>query len=193
MQSNSFSASIDELDAGLVRYYDVISFVRSGQKIKAIKIYREDTGASLFDAKVAIERIEQQMRMEIPHPLVEQAPIVAPARPLDSGVWREEMESLLRQGYKIKAIKLYREQTGVGLQEAKRAVEQIEEGLRLDTMPPPTPLPVMGDPGEAVRSLILAGQKIQAIKLYREQTGVGLREAKDAVDAMEEALRLGLE
>ncbi len=26
------------------------------------------------------------------------------------------------------------------------------------------------------------GRKIQAIKLYREQTGVGLREAKDAVE-----------
>jgi large subunit ribosomal protein L7/L12 len=28
------------------------------------------------------------------------------------------------------------------------------------------------------------GKKIQAIKLYREQTGVGLKEAKDAVEAL---------
>jgi ribosomal protein L7/L12 len=28
------------------------------------------------------------------------------------------------------------------------------------------------------------GSKIQAIKLYRQTTGVGLKEAKDAVDAM---------
>jgi ribosomal protein L7/L12 len=28
------------------------------------------------------------------------------------------------------------------------------------------------------------GRKIQAIKLYREQTGVGLKEAKDAVEEL---------
>jgi hypothetical protein len=33
--------------------------------------------------------------------------------------------------------------------------------------------------------LIAAGQKIEAIKLYRERTGVGLKEAKDAVEALE--------
>jgi large subunit ribosomal protein L7/L12 len=35
-----------------------------------------------------------------------------------------------------------------------------------------------------VRKLVRSGNIIEAIKLYREQTGVGLREAKDAVDAM---------
>ena len=36
-----------------------------------------------------------------------------------------------------------------------------------------------------VQTLIAQGRKINAIKLYREQTGVGLREAKEAVDALE--------
>ena len=35
-----------------------------------------------------------------------------------------------------------------------------------------------------VRELMKAGQKIQAIKLYREQTGVGLKEAKDYVESL---------
>jgi ribosomal protein L7/L12 len=35
-----------------------------------------------------------------------------------------------------------------------------------------------------VRELARRGQKIQAIKLYREQTGAGLAEAKHAVDRM---------
>ncbi len=34
-----------------------------------------------------------------------------------------------------------------------------------------------------VRQLADAGQKIEAIKVHREQTGVGLKEAKDAVEA----------
>jgi large subunit ribosomal protein L7/L12 len=32
--------------------------------------------------------------------------------------------------------------------------------------------------------LIARGKKIEAIKIYREATGVGLKEAKDAVDAI---------
>ncbi|MEQ1851389.1 MAG: ribosomal protein L7/L12 [Chthoniobacteraceae bacterium] len=36
----------------------------------------------------------------------------------------------LFRGEKIEAIKLYREQTGVGLAEAKQAVEQVERELR---------------------------------------------------------------
>jgi ribosomal L7/L12-like protein len=40
-------------------------------------------------------------------------------------------------------------------------------------------------PSQQLAELIRNGRKIEAIKLYRAQTGVGLREAKDAVDAME--------
>ncbi len=36
-----------------------------------------------------------------------------------------------------------------------------------------------------IQKLIQSGQKIYAIKLFRETFGVGLKEAKDAVDAME--------
>lgn len=35
---------------------------------------------------------------------------------------------------------------------------------------------------EAIVELVIAGKKIEAIKLYREVHGVGLKEAKDAVD-----------
>jgi large subunit ribosomal protein L7/L12 len=40
-----------------------------------------------------------------------------------------------------------------------------------------------GVPAEVV-SLARAGQAIAAIKLYRELTGAGLREAKDVVDSL---------
>jgi ribosomal protein L7/L12 len=39
--------------------------------------------------------------------------------------------------------------------------------------------------------LIQAGKKINAIKLYRELTGTGLAEAKDAVDRIEAMCRPG--
>ncbi len=38
---------------------------------------------------------------------------------------------------------------------------------------------------DEVRAALISGNKIEAIKLYRLQTGLGLKEAKDAVDEME--------
>jgi large subunit ribosomal protein L7/L12 len=35
---------------------------------------------------------------------------------------------------------------------------------------------------ETIESLVRAGRKIEAIKLLREQTGLGLKEAKEHVD-----------
>ena len=37
---------------------------------------------------------------------------------------------------------------------------------------------------QQVMELVKAGQKIQAIKLYREQTGAGLKEAKEYVEGL---------
>jgi ribosomal protein L7/L12 len=36
----------------------------------------------------------------------------------------------------------------------------------------------------AIREALLSGDKIKAIKLYRSLYGVGLKEARDAIDAM---------
>ena len=47
------------------------------------------------------------------------------------------------------------------------------------------------DPGGPEAALLRAGRKIDAIKSLRERTGVGLKEAKDAVDRLEG--QLGLE
>lgn len=45
------------------------------------------------------------------------------------------------------------------------------------------------DKATAVKDAIYSGQKILAIKHYREQTGVGLAEAKEAVEKLEAELR----
>jgi len=51
----------------------------------------------------------------------------------------------------------------------------------------PLPPPAAPDPAalEAVRPILAAEGKIAAIKAYREQTGVGLRDAKLAVDTLD--------
>jgi ribosomal protein L7/L12 len=84
---------------------------------------------------------------------------------------------LLKQGEKIKAIKLFRDRTGAGLKEAKDAVEAIERGE-----------PTRRTPAEIeteLAPLLKQGEKIKAIKLFRDRTGAGLKEAKDAVEALE--------
>lgn len=88
-----------------------------------------------------------------------------------------QIRVLLAQGQKIEAIKAYREATGASLAEAKDAVEAMNAGPGL----PPTAMP---DHEQEILELLHQGKKIAAIKLHRERTGKGLKEAKDAVEAL---------
>jgi ribosomal protein L7/L12 len=93
----------------------------------------------------------------------------------------DEVRAELAAGRKIMAIKIHREVHGVGLKEAKQAVDAMEAGG--------SPPPVTGPTGsqasmDDVRAELARGRKIQAIKIYRELHRVSLKEAKDAVDAL---------
>src|SRR3954453_12151746 len=101
-----------------------------------------------------------------------------PAMRIDDDL-EERVRLLMDQDQEIEAIKLYRGRTGAGLKESKEAVEAIGRGQRLPTRQDD------GDFRDEVLSLLEQGQKIGAIKLYRERTGAGLKEAKDAVEAMQ--------
>jgi ribosomal protein L7/L12 len=98
-----------------------------------------------------------------------------------------QVRSLLDQGQKIAAVKLYKDQTGVGLAEAKAAVEALEAGIGQ----PSTPTEMRDDLEAELLRLLGDGQKIQAVKLYKDQMGVSLLEAKQAVESL--AARHGLE
>ena len=93
-----------------------------------------------------------------------------------------EIQRALAAGNKIAAIKLYRAATRTSLADAKAAVEAMATGR------PVAPPPGVAQTGAAhgtVMALLGAGKKIEAIKVYREATGLGLKEAKDAVEALE--------
>ena len=49
--------------------------------------------------------------------------------------------------------------------------------------------PTPEDHANKIKEALFTGQKILAIKLYREQAGCGLTEAKDAVEKLEADLR----
>jgi ribosomal protein L7/L12 len=59
-------------------------------------------------------------------------------------------------------------------------------GVDPSAVPPPS---TELDPD--VVQLINSGKKINAIKLYRERTGLGLKEAHDAIEAFEKRYSLG--
>jgi ribosomal protein L7/L12 len=52
--------------------------------------------------------------------------------------------------------------------------------------PPPAPTPPPADKLREIRRVLARGEKIEAIRMYREHTGAGLKEAKDAVDRLVE-------
>jgi len=97
-----------------------------------------------------------------------------------------QIRELLAQGQKLTAIKLYRETTGVDLKEAKDTIEAIERGEPVYSYPPGR-FDTQNDAllEEQIKQLLARRQKIQAVRLYRETYTCGLKEAKDAVDAIE--------
>jgi ribosomal protein L7/L12 len=86
----------------------------------------------------------------------------------------------LGKGNKIEAIKILREETGINLKEAKELIE-----FSINKSPHP------GDniknnhnisvPGN-VLNYLREGKKIDAIKVLRQETGLGMKDAKDMVE-----------
>jgi len=52
------------------------------------------------------------------------------ADPSSNPVISPQIQDALRRGNKIEAIKIYRELTGVGLAEAKQAIDRAEQSLK---------------------------------------------------------------
>jgi len=89
----------------------------------------------------------------------------------------DELKQLIGQNRLIEAIKLYREQTGCGLKEAKDYIDSLAGRA-------PTPVAQNID-DDYLRSLVMSGRKVEAVKLYREKIGCGLKEAKDYIDSLQ--------
>jgi ribosomal protein L7/L12 len=135
-----------------------------GKKIEAIKHFRDVTGAGLKEAKEAVDRLGGRSDSSL----------------ADDLAFAFELDELLARGLKIQAIKRYRERTGFGLKEAKDAVEAIEREQLRGAGPPEADQRFRAE----LVDLLRQGQKIEAIKRYRARTGVGLKAAKDAVEAL---------
>lgn len=96
-----------------------------------------------------------------------------------------EAAAVLAKGLRIKAIKLVREANhGVDLRAAMEAVDAFASGKQRFPIDPPAAVALAsfdGLPAEALAALS-RGQLIEAIKIVRAATGLGLKEAKDMVE-----------
>jgi DNA-binding transcriptional MerR regulator len=98
----------------------------------------------------------------------------------------------LQRGRVLEAIKLMRAASGLGLAEVKQALEDYQRGklpsgsasASTSASPSAFPQALAGAPlPPGVLEALQRGNKIEAIRRLREQTGLGLKESKDAVDA----------
>lgn len=179
--SEGFVRSVDKdalADAELQSYLP-------DQKINAIKRYRELTGAGLKEAKEAVE-------YAIAHPgdkRKSQSPSQVAGNSIGVVDWDviadAELQSYLPD-YKINAIKRYRELTGLGLKEAKEAIEYVlahpEEREKSHKL-------IDTDAG-GVRDLIAEGRIDEAIKLYASFMGIDEYSARDAIHEMQREMGL---
>ena len=111
------------------------------------------------------------------------ADVSASGDPYRSLADADAIRALVRNHQKAEAIRLYMEQTGASLAEARQAVAELVAGRApqyLNSTVGPFAVDI-----DAITALLARGQKIEAIKLLREQTQIDLKAAKDAVEAIE--------
>lgn len=107
----------------------------------------------------------------------------------------DQIQLAILEGRKIEAIKIMRDATGIGLKEAKDAVEALEEALRRSGPVSMTDVAAAGlrEPApadmERVREALRIGNSIEAIRIFREATGMSLKDARIMVQEVEKELR----
>lgn len=91
----------------------------------------------------------------------------------------------LEAGRTINAIKQLRDASGLGLKEAKDLIDAYQAGENVSmATQAEAPLHVP----DAVRQALAEGNKIEAIRLLRDHEGLGLKEAKDRAEAIEQSM-----
>jgi ribosomal protein L7/L12 len=163
-----------EIDWNAASDPEIGDYLSRGKKIDAIKRYRELTGAGLKEAKDALDYLAA-------HPQAAGDKKKAPLLNLQG----EGVRDLVEAGKIDEAVEVYAKFAGVDIYSAKDAVAEIQRE--------PEASDHLSDAASAadpqIVALVQQGKKIEAIKIYRERTGLGLKEAKDAVEQIEREMK----
>lgn len=120
------------------------------------------------------------------------APAAGAAR-MDREALDAAVGALLAEGRVVMAVKLIRDQTGLGLAQSKAYVDRLAAGGEAvaAASAETTRTSISSDAMAQIQLLVAQDKKIQAIKEVRRHTGLGLKAAKDLVDRMEESAVVG--
>lgn len=154
------------------------SLVAQGQKIVAIKQVREWTGLGLAEAKSLVDALGDLNLSSNNHTQATQGSYALTAEQM------QQLLGLVAQGNKIEAIKHVREWLGFDLAAAKQFVDTLEKGAQVSQSTTTNNAVLSAEHILQIRDLIKQGNKIAAIKLVRDLTGLGLAEAKQLVDGL---------
>ena len=102
-----------------------------------------------------------------------------------------EILSIWNSGSKVLAIKLLREQSGLGLAEAKQLLESADAGAADSPLAMNSAIPASAE--LRIHAAMASGNKLEAVKLLKEATGLGLAEAKERIDAAMQSEPLNLQ
>lgn len=91
----------------------------TGNKLAAVKIYKLATGSSLMTAKAAVEA---KMKGESYSPTS-----------IAGGANHDQILDAIFESKKLKAVKLYKQTSGVSLMESKRFIEELTAQLRAES------------------------------------------------------------
>ena len=104
-----------------------------------------------------------------------------------------EILSVWNSGSKVLAIKMLREQNGLGLAEAKQLLESADTGADAADSPLALNSAIPASAELRIHAAMASGNKLEAVKLLKEATGLGLAEAKERIDEAMQGEPLNLE
>ena len=104
-----------------------------------------------------------------------------------------EILSIWNSGSKVLAIKMLREQNGLGLAEAKQLLESADTGADAADSPLALNSAIPASAELRIHAAMASGNKLEAVKLLKEATGLGLAEAKERIDAAMQSEPLNLQ
>ena len=108
---------------------------------------------------------------------------------------KQEILSLAQQNSKIEAIKWVIDHSDLGLKQAKDYVESLLENSSGNsshfTFQSSTDSSISSSsiPLQEIHLLLQQGRKIEAIKLVKDSSNIGLKEAKEYIESLEESPR----
>lgn len=170
----------DPLQALPLRYrYDIGNAIRSGDKLRAIKLYREAVGCDLTTAHREIELLEQQMRAANPYAFQQQTRpqgcgclvfmiLLAAVLAGVTGVFTDGVDfERLRRYWEPKSG----EKNAPPPQQIRPAAPADSQALPQIRAVPVQPIPPQPEdtPDEPYRVVVPARKELDLVKLYREK------------------------